>query len=128
MLQAAEWVRRLLLTLVALAASTLPAVAIEPMIARLAEVDDAVKRVAPQFVCTDPTDKATCRQIRHAAAPKGGWYMSEDFAGGQRMLCFSPQRGLPTYRVCSGGLEVRGEIETTHSWELSDPADPRCTQ
>ena len=47
------------------------ALRVEPLIAPLAKVDEAVKDAAPEFDCYDPTDKSTCATIREGIVANG---------------------------------------------------------
>jgi hypothetical protein len=46
-------------------------VAVSPFYAKLAEVDAAVKDVAPQFGCYDQTDPKSCQKNRSATTDEG---------------------------------------------------------
>ena len=77
--------------------------ATEPLLAKLAHANAAVKDAAPQFACYDPTDKATCQEIRSEySIPDGGVFSTIDFPDGLHDQCFSPGWNS-NYRVCSGG-------------------------
>jgi hypothetical protein len=67
------------------------------LLARLADVDVAVKGAPPKFGCYDPPDKTTCQQDREAfAATAGsGWFYSADFSDGLRARCYAPQTDAP---------------------------------
>jgi hypothetical protein len=99
------------------------------LLARLADVDTAVKGAPPKFGCYDPTDKTSCQQDREAfAATAGsGWFYSADFSDGSRARCYAPQSDAPTYRVCQenyGGIDV--EIRAGHRWITARLDDRRC--
>jgi hypothetical protein len=106
------------------AAEPLSARLTEPLVAKLAEVDDAVKDVAPQYGCYDQTDPKTCQQKRMAFT-SGGTFATFDFPEGSRVRCFSPGIGL-RYRVCGSGDMVRPEIFDGSDWIEAPSGDPRC--
>jgi hypothetical protein len=116
-------------TILALAAAAVaggisPAHAIEPLIAKLAEADDAVKDAAPQFGCYDQTDPKTCQQVRRAFT-NGGEFATLDFANGEHVRCFSPGLSL-SYRVCGGNERIWPEINNGTRWIPAPFSDPRC--
>lgn len=118
-----------LLTAAALAlalSAPIAAHAMEPLIAKLAEVDDAVKSVAPQFACYDQTDPMTCQQMRTAHTSIGTFYTG-DFPDGHRNRCFEPGFNLH-YSVCTGKGKTWAEIYNGTHWTTAPLSDPRCDQ
>jgi hypothetical protein len=122
-----------LLSLVVILALMAPANAMEPLIAKLADVDAAVAHVAPRFGCYDPTDKTSCQQDREAMIADGR-LSSADFPNGNRVRCFEP---TPTYGICSswipGSLPDIFAIVNVHNGEevttVKAPMfDERCMQ
>ena len=102
--------------------------AMEPLIAKLADVDDAVKNTAPEFGCYDQTDKTTCQQAQ-VARISSGTFTALDFANGIRIRCFSPGF-VSYYRVCSGGWDdaLWPEISNSGHWIKARFSDSRCDQ
>ena len=111
---------------VLLAAS--PAFAATSIMPRLAEVEDAVKNVAPVYRC-EPGDKDSCQQRRVATNSKGEGFETSDYANGDHTRCFYP---TPTYGLCHFILKSRGKegnlavILVNGQYTAIRPNDPRC--
>lgn len=103
--------------------------AAKSLVDKLDGADDALKNVAPQFVCYDQTDPKTCQQLRFAFSIRsGGNFWRSDFSDGHHHLCFSPGHNSP-YRVCNNNsADPRGEVFTSKQWILVPTNDPRCSQ
>src|SRR5271157_2544318 len=101
--------------------------AVEPLIAKLVEADDAVKGVAPEFVCYDQTRPETCQQLR-AAFASGGWFVTADYADGRHSRCFSPGDDPDiSYRVCDNSAgKIWPAIFNGSHWVEAPSSDPRC--
>jgi hypothetical protein len=106
-----------------------PAFAGQSILPRLAEVDDAVKNVAPVFECNEPGNKDTCQQIRHTTNVKGEGFTAFDGGGGRHAECFWP---TPNYGIChmhnqsgdfaAAALSINGHVAFVRS------DDPRCSE
>ena len=85
-------------------------VAVSPFYAKLAEVDAAVKDVAPQFGCYDQTDPKSCQQ-NWSATTDEGTFITHDWGDGTHIRCFRPP-GIDDYMACGDGKNISGEITT----------------
>ena len=101
------------------------AYATEPLVAKLAEVDDMVKNAAPHFVCPDQTDPKTCDQFR-LVLTDGGAYAAYDFADGHTVQCYA--RLLAPYRVCRDTRSAWAEVLDGDHWIVASSTDSRCAE
>jgi hypothetical protein len=97
------------------------------LLAKLNEVDDAVKSVAPTFGCYDPTNPKTCQQTRHVVIDDGDFSTSDFSSPNLHLRCFSPGPDLP-YDICTNGKSVFGQIFNGTAWVEPPKSDPRCNQ
>ena len=99
-----------------------PAFASTSLLPRLAEADDAVKNVAPDFRC-DPG--RPCQQVRGVPDGKGGGYETFDVADGRHIRCFWSTNA---YGLCqnNSGLLFGFTSMSDNQIAALPSDDPRC--
>jgi hypothetical protein len=102
----------------------------EPLVGKLAEIPAALAKSTPNFVCTDPTNKNSCQQVR-ALEGLNGLYVSYDWADGGHRTCFPPDG--QKYEVCTFWFSnhfdpgLTADTLINEVWTPAPLFDQRCT-